>query len=129
MAELTRSLEVTASPARAWEAIGTAEGLSHWLGGPVEVDLRPGGSGSADLPEGRHDLAVEEVVEGRRLVLHWWPAGASGRTPDERGASTVELEVEEREQGSRILVTEHVPVGGTAPASSPPPEARALALA
>lgn len=128
MPEVTRSLEVPASPDRAWRVISTREGLTGWLGGAVEIDVRPGGGGSVELPEGPRELAVEEVVEGRRLVLHWWPAGARGRTPAERGACTVELEVEECEEGSRILVTEHAPLGSsTSGGSSAAPQARALA--
>lgn len=127
MAEVTRSVEVPADVRRAWQVISTPDGLSRWLGGATSIDLRPGGGGVADLPEGRRELTVEEVVHGRRLVLHWWPEGAAGRTPLERGASTVELEVEQNEQGSRIVVTEHAPLeGGT---GSQAPQARALALA
>lgn len=98
MTHVTRTTVLPAEPARVWEAVGSPERLSRWLGVDVEVDLRPGGEGMAREPDGsvRH-LVVEEVEPGERLTFHWWQ-GDSG--------STVEIDLEPAGDGTLLRVTE-----------------------
>ena len=115
MTHVTRTTVLPAEPARVWEAVGSPERLSRWLGVEVELDLRPGGEGMARERDGSvRRLVVEEVEPGERLAFHWWR--------DDRG-STVEIDLKPAGDGTALRVTETMlPV-----ASAVPPVAMALA--
>jgi uncharacterized protein YndB with AHSA1/START domain len=68
-------------------------------GSEVELDLEPGGRGVFRWTNGEEWRAVvREVVEGERLALDW--VNESGVV------STVELELAETADGTRLTVTE-----------------------
>jgi uncharacterized protein YndB with AHSA1/START domain len=107
MQEVTRSIEVPAGPERVWTALTEPAELSRWLGADVELDVRPGGDGTATAPDGGvRRIAVEDVDPGRALTFHWWPADQDGRTPAEAGASTVAIRIHAVPEGTRVTVTE-----------------------
>jgi uncharacterized protein YndB with AHSA1/START domain len=98
-----RQVELDAAPDEVWSAVTAPERLSEWLGADVELDVRPGGTGTLVDPDGRrHPVLVEEVVPGRRLGLWWWPDD-DGDGP----ASAVTFELEPVEAGrTRLRVIE-----------------------
>ncbi len=113
--QVTRSVEVSAEPARVWESLTDPSRLGRWLDAEVELDVRPGGEGvvrEAGGPVRR--VAVEQVDPPGRLVFHWWPADRHGRTPAESGATTVEIAVTPSAAGARVTVTETAPRGPVA---------------
>ncbi|MGH8906005.1 MAG: SRPBCC domain-containing protein [Egibacteraceae bacterium] len=123
MARVTRTVRLPAAPAQVWEAVSSPDRLSRWLGWRVDLDVRPGGQGTARERGGAvRRLVVEDVEPARRLAFHWWPAEADGQPP-ESGASTVEIDLEPVEGGTLLRVTE------TALPAGAPVATAALALA
>jgi len=114
--QVTRTVDVPARPEHVWErSVGDAGGLSTWLGGEVELDVRPGGTGTLREPGGTaRRLVVEEVTPGERLAFHWWPAEAEGRTPADAGATTVDIRLVPVPDGTRVTVTETAAYAATA---------------
>ena len=109
---ITRTVELDATAGEVWRAMTEPELLGDWLDSIVELDVRPGGEGTIVDPDGAVRRArVDEVEPARRLALRWWPEDGTG--PE----STVELELEQTEQGTRVVVTETLVE--TAPAGSP----------
>jgi uncharacterized protein YndB with AHSA1/START domain len=109
--EVTREIVFSVPPAEVWEALTDPEQLEEWFANDVELDAQQGGEGVFrwDNGEERHATVVE-AVPGERLVLDW----------DDEG--TVELTLEEVEEGTRLHVRESSPQFATAL------ELRALAL-
>jgi uncharacterized protein YndB with AHSA1/START domain len=109
--EVTREIVFPVPPDEVWEALTDPEQLEEWFANDVELDPREGGEGVFRWDDGeeRHATVVE-AAPGERLVLDW----------DDDG--TVELTLEEVEEGTRLLVRESTPEFSTAL------ELRALAL-
>ena len=86
----------------AWANLADAEALEGWLADEVELEVRPGAEGTARWSDGteRH-VVVDEVEAGRRLALCWWADGED--------ATLVDLTLDERADGTRLVVIE-VPV-------------------
>ena len=91
-----------------WSALTEVERLADWFATEVELDVEPRGRGIFRWANGEERRAVvREVVEGERLALDW---------ADEAGVvSTVELELAETADGTRLTVTETA-VSGLEPA-------------
>ena len=89
--------------------------LGDWLDADVELEPRPGGSGSFRFADGEVRRAlVRDVEPGQRLAFTWWPL-----TGDEIGrATTVTITIEPAPDGSRLRLVE-----------SPQARARARVLA
>lgn len=106
MDEVVREVELDSGPERAWRAISEEAELAEWLGGPVEIELVPGGE--VRVADDRGDRAgfVESVEEGRRVAF-WW-----SRRSEE--STRVELEVIARpgREGCAVRVTESRPLAG-----------------
>jgi uncharacterized protein YndB with AHSA1/START domain len=110
---ITRSVELAASVDDVWRAVTEPELLGDWLGSVVELDIRPGGEGVIVESDGEVRRArIEEVEPARRLALRWWPEDGSG--PE----STVELELEETVEGTRLVVTETLAESASPPVAS-----------
>jgi uncharacterized protein YndB with AHSA1/START domain len=109
--EVTREIVFPVSPDEVWEALTDPEQLEEWFANDVELDATEGGEGVFRWDDGeeRHATVVE-VKPSERLVLDW----------DDEG--TVELTLEEVEEGTRLSVRESSPQFATAL------ELRALAL-
>ena len=109
--EVTREIVFPVSPDEVWEALTDPEQLEEWFANDVERDATEGGEGVFRWDDGeeRHATVVE-AKPSERLVLDW----------DDEG--TVELTLEEVEEGTRLSVRESSPQFATAL------ELRALAL-
>ena len=101
--EVTREIVFPASPDEVWDALTDPEQLEEWFANDVELDAREGGEGVFrwDNGEERHATVVE-AAPGERLVLGWEDDG------------TVELTLEEVEDGTRLVVRESTPEFSTA---------------
>ena len=110
---ITRSVELDAGADAVWRALTEPELLGDWLDSVVELDVRPGGEGMLVDPDGAVRRArVDEVQPARRLALRWWPEDGGGP------ASTVELELEQTEHGTRVVVTETLVEAGAGSATA-----------
>ena len=107
--EVTRELVLPAPPDEVWEELTDPSRLEEWFASEVELDLEEGGEGHFRWENGEERHAVvEEVDEGRRLAYTW---------SDETGRQThVEFELDEVEEGTRVVVTESAPVAEWGPA-------------
>jgi len=95
---VTRTVSLDTDVDRAWDAVSSPAELGEWLGGPVELDVRPGGVGHADLPDGPRSLLVTAVEPGERLSWLW---------SDEDGeVSSVELSLVPDGELVRLTVVE-----------------------
>jgi uncharacterized protein YndB with AHSA1/START domain len=99
MAAVRREVVFESPLEEVWQALTEPERLGEWFANDVELDLRPGGSGTFRWDDGsvRHAV-VEEVEDGRRLAFRW--------SDEEGGESRVELELEQAPDGTRLTVTE-----------------------
>ena len=115
MTSLTLVRRIRARPAVVFQALTSAECMSHWLGpdaGPVlfaESDARVGGSFRVRfrmLDGTEHESTGEylELVAPKRVVMSWqWTAGGD---PDERGEiSRVVIELAPIEAGTELTFT------------------------
>jgi len=100
---IRREIDLDADLARVWHALTDRDELSDWLGGPVELEMCPGGNGTIVDDEGiiRHAL-IRDVDPERRLSLRWW----SDSGPEEGAVSEVTFELCPTEGGTRLVVTE-----------------------
>ena len=124
--ELEREITVPVAPERAWELVTEVEHLERWFAEQVELDPVPGAPLRVTGDDGgeRHGV-VEEVDAPRRLRFVWYQ-------PPDGPPSSVEIEVTEVPDGSRISVTERelVVIDAAGPritAPAPRPDAPALA--
>jgi uncharacterized protein YndB with AHSA1/START domain len=107
-ATVTRTVRLDAPCCEVWPNLVRPEDLAAWMGGPVSVDVRPGGVGRASLPDGERSMLVTSVDEGRCLGWLWW---------DEDGqVSSVELTLVPDGPGCSLTVVERAVVN--APASA-----------
>jgi uncharacterized protein YndB with AHSA1/START domain len=110
---ITRSVELEAGADDVWRALTEPELLGDWLDSVVDIDVRPGGEGTlVDADGGVRRARVDEVQPARRLALRWWPEDGGGP------ASTVELELEQTEHGTRVVVTETLVEAGAGSATA-----------
>jgi len=101
--EVTREIVFPVPPDEVWEALTDPEQLEEWFANDVELDPREGGEGVFRWDDGEERHATVLVAEpGERLVLDW----------DDEG--TVELTLEEVDEGTRLLVRESTPEFSTA---------------
>jgi len=101
---VTREIDLDTSVDALWQTISDPDHLGTWLGDAVDVDMRPGGTGTV-VDDGivRH-LRVEEVSEPRHLSFTWWEPGS------ESTASRVVFAVGTNDDGgSRLTITETLP--------------------
>jgi uncharacterized protein YndB with AHSA1/START domain len=98
--EVTREVVLPAAPGEVWEALTDPDELEQWFANDVELELEQGGEGTFRWDDGEVRRAtVVEVEEGRRFAFRW---------ADEDGAdeALVVLELEEAEEGTRVVVRE-----------------------
>src|SRR6266516_3137961 len=101
--DVTRDVELPATPDEVWQQVAESDQLGDWLDADVELELRPGGAGSFRFADGEERRAmVREVEPGRRLAFTWWPltGGDVGR------ATTVTISIEPCGDGSRLRLVE-----------------------
>src|SRR5712692_9905276 len=101
--DVTREIELPASPDEVWRSVAEPEQLGEWLDADVEIELRPGGAGSFRFADGEVRRAlVRDVEPGHRLAFVWWPLDAGQPGP----ATTVTITIEPRDGGSRLRLVE-----------------------
>jgi len=91
-----RSITLPANPDSVWEHLTDGHLLGDWMGDPIEIEPRPGGSITMTPDDGPLVWGtVEEVEPGRRLQWSW-------RTDD--GLPTqVEIDLEPADDGMTSL--------------------------
>lgn len=101
---ITRQVDLDTSSDDLWDMVSDPDQMATWLGDSVDVDVRPGGTGTV-VDDGivRH-VQFEEVTESRRLSFTWWESG------DRSTESRVEFTIVTIEDGrSRLTITETLP--------------------
>jgi uncharacterized protein YndB with AHSA1/START domain len=106
--EIRHSVFIRAPRPKVWAALTTAQAMDAWWGTRgSEIDLRPGGKltlrwrgwgAERDINHDR-DCVVLEVLPPKRFVFRW------GETAD--AMTTVEFELEERDDGTLLRLREH----------------------
>lgn len=100
MASVTREIVLPAERDETWRWLTDPSELSRWLAPEVELEPWEGGavetSGEPDPRTG----VVERLDENELLRIRWWP------NEDEDAATTVEFELGDDPEGTRVRVTE-----------------------
>jgi uncharacterized protein YndB with AHSA1/START domain len=92
-------VDVEASVDEVWAALTDPAELGEWLGGDVDLDVRPSGAGRVvDVDGTVRDVLVTTVEHNRRIAWHWWD--------DRNGLSSVEITVEDVGDSTRVRVVE-----------------------
>jgi uncharacterized protein YndB with AHSA1/START domain len=104
--DVTREIDLPASPDEVWKQVADSDRLGDWLDADVELDARPGGAGSFRFADGEVRRAlVREVEPGERLAFTWWPLTGE----DVGRATTVTITIEPTGSGSRLRLVESAP--------------------
>jgi uncharacterized protein YndB with AHSA1/START domain len=82
---IERTMELSHSPERVWQALTTPEGLGTWFGNSAEVDLRVGGKIQLTWTSGDKATLTVERLEPPRVFGYTWsiyglPEGDPRRT-------------------------------------------------
>ena len=98
MQHIEREVQLPNPPVEVWEAVIDPGRLGEWLGGELEVSLRPGGRGSFRSPDGAaRRLIVLHVDHRHELSFSWWPETDAG------SASTVTITIDEHDAGGSTV--------------------------
>jgi uncharacterized protein YndB with AHSA1/START domain len=92
-------IELDAPLDEVWTALTDPTQLGEWLGGTVELEVRPAASGHVIGDDGTHyAVLVTDVDANRRVAWHWW---------DDAGVlSSVEMTIEPAGEAVRLRVVE-----------------------
>jgi uncharacterized protein YndB with AHSA1/START domain len=113
--DVTRAVELPASPDEVWEQVADSDRLGEWLAADVELDARPGGSGTFRFADGEVRRAlVHDVEPGRRLAFTWWPLTGA----DVGRSTSVTITIEPTDGGSRLRLVETARAGARAVAGA-----------
>jgi uncharacterized protein YndB with AHSA1/START domain len=101
--DVSRDVELPAPPDEVWQQVTESDRLGDWLDADVDIEVRPGGTGTFRFAGGEVRRAmVREVEPGRRLAFTWWTL-----TGDDVGrATTVTITIEPSTGGSLLRVVE-----------------------
>ena len=83
MPQVTRTIDIKASPAAVWRWCATQEALRAWISPNLEIDLRPGGAYRFLGPDHQTWISgvVLELSPERELTLSWTEEGAGWLHP------------------------------------------------
>ena len=97
---ITRQIDLDTPADELWDLVSETAQMATWLGDAVDVDVRPGGTGTV-VDDGivKHVL-IEEVRESRQLAFTWW------ERDDRSNASRVVFTVDTHDSGSRLTISE-----------------------
>ncbi len=105
---LEREVLVRASAATVFRYFTDPARTSAWFGTGSSIDARPGGAVIAQFAEGAGaEREVLEVEPDRRIVFTWGFAGDDSPLPP--GASTIHVELEPVQDGTRVRLHHHLP--------------------
>jgi len=98
---ITRHVDLDIPADELWHLVSAPDQMATWLGDSVELDLRPGGTGTV-VDDGvvRH-VQIEEVSETRRLSFTWWES--DDRSTESRVVFAIGTTADGR---SRLTITE-----------------------
>ncbi|HMF82330.1 MAG TPA: SRPBCC domain-containing protein [Acidimicrobiia bacterium] len=101
--DVKREVDLPAEPDAVWRSVTDPEQLGDWLEADVELDPRPGGTGSFRFADGEVRRAlVRDVEPGRRLEFTWWPLTGA----DVGQATTVTISIEPADAGTHLRLVE-----------------------
>ncbi|MGW0161713.1 SRPBCC domain-containing protein [Mycobacterium sp. NPDC003323] len=104
--EITRTIDIAASPDKVWAALTEKDLISQWLGDSAEFDAVPGGKGYFGWSgHGRFRLVVEQVEAPALLVYRW--ARDSDTDPVRGNSTVVRFELNAIDIGTRLSVLEN----------------------
>jgi uncharacterized protein YndB with AHSA1/START domain len=108
-------IDLEADVVTVWEALTTDAGFAAWMGAGATIDAEPGGDLIAPDPVGGAERLgrVESVDNHRELRYRWWPAD------DPDAASSVTIELEPLDTGTRVTVVERPTAASLARAHAP----------
>lgn len=102
--EVERSVDIDADLDEVWQLLNDEDGLSAWLGGDVELEVRPGAAGTVVEADGsRRDVLVTDVEQAdgaHRIAWHWWL--------EDGPLSSVEIIAVPTRTGTRVTVVERL---------------------
>jgi uncharacterized protein YndB with AHSA1/START domain len=83
MPQVTRSIVIRAAPSNVWRWLASRDGLSRWISGNIEIDLRVGGCYRFLGPDDRTWVSgtVLELVPEKSLILSWLEEGSGWLNP------------------------------------------------
>jgi uncharacterized protein YndB with AHSA1/START domain len=103
--EVRRETVFEAEREQVWAALTDPERLREWFANDVELDARPGGSGTFRWDDGSARYArVERVDETREFEFLWWD--------EDGGESVVSISLADCEEGTRVTVVESAAAAG-----------------
>ncbi|WP_117209360.1 SRPBCC domain-containing protein [Allorhizocola rhizosphaerae] len=101
---IERTLQLTQSPERVWQALTTAEGLGTWFGNSAEVDLRVGGLAKIRWDSGDTATLTIERLEPPRVFGYTW--GIYGLPEGDPRRTYVEFTLEPNDSGTTLTMVE-----------------------
>lgn len=83
MPQVTRSIEIRASPSAVWHWMATEETLRRWISPDMRIDMRIGGVYRFLGPDGKTWISgkVLELQPERSLILSWLEEGSGWINP------------------------------------------------
>ena len=108
MERVIREAVLPAPRQEVWAALTEPERLAEWLGGEVQIDVRPRGlvavRGTGGMDRQGRVVAVNRPY---RLVIEWWERYAGADAIDDIPVTRVEFVLQEEEEGgTRLTVSE-----------------------
>ncbi|GIF26158.1 uncharacterized protein YndB with AHSA1/START domain [Actinoplanes tereljensis] len=101
---IERTLELTHSPERVWQALTTADGLGTWFGNSAEVDLRVGGQAVLTWTSGdKATLTIERLEEPLVFGYTW---SLNGLPPEDPRRTYVEFTLTPSAAGTTLTMVE-----------------------
>lgn len=107
---VTRTITLEAEPEQVWDHLADPDTLGRWLGGPTELDLRPGGVGRMALPDGERSVLVTGVEPGARVSWLWWR--------EDGATSAVDVTLRRDGEKTEVTIVEQVVLTEPAPGSA-----------
>ena len=105
--QVTREVTLPAPPEEVWDALTDPERLAAWLAEDAEIELRPGGEASFDLPDGDRRTGFVDSVEPPSRLSFWWRSGdADGGDAGDDDLRRVEFSLVGVPEGTRLRVVE-----------------------
>ncbi|MDO3402523.1 SRPBCC domain-containing protein [Mycolicibacterium neoaurum] len=103
--EITRIVDIAASPAAVWAALTEQDLITQWFGDSAEFDPVPGGVGYFGWStHGRFRVVVEQIEAPRLLVYRW--AREVDVDPVPGNSTVVRFELTPTADGTRLALVE-----------------------
>jgi uncharacterized protein YndB with AHSA1/START domain len=101
---IERTVQLTHSPERVWQALTTTEGLGTWFGDSAEIDLRVGGQAKITWDSGDTATLTIERLEPPRVFGYTWPI--YGLPEGDPRRTYVEFTLEPTSTGTTLTMVE-----------------------